>query len=274
MHYDGAGRDGWKLCLATSTDGVTWTKHGAVLQLGPPGSHDSASASYGMPFPSAGVWHLFYVGTQNATPPPDRVPAVPYYTLKARGPGPGGPWTKQPEVVPFSPLPGTYYGSSASPGPVVERDGEFLQFFSASAGEPLQRTLGIARTRNLDGPWTIDPQPILPPTEQIENASMRYEADIATWFLFTNHVNADIGATDAIWVYWTQDLDHWSVDRRAVVLEPAGTTWSKGVVGLPAIVAVGNRLALYYDGVRDGSHAQTGRDIGLSWLPLPLRPPH
>lgn len=273
MHYDGAGPDGWRLCLATSSDGVMWTKHGAVLPLGAPGSRDSASASYGMPFAHGGRWHLFYVGTQNATPLPERIPAVPYYTLKAQAPGAGGPWSKQPEVVPFSPEPGTYYASSASPGPVVEQDDEFLQFFSASAGEPLQRTLGIARTRDLDGAWTVDPQPILPASEQIENAALRYEPGSGTWFLFTNHVDQTGGATDAIWAYWSQDLEDWSPERRAVVLDPSNSSWSKGVVGLPAIVAVGDRLALYYDGVPGAGRMQTGRDIGLSWLPLPLAPP-
>jgi hypothetical protein len=35
---------------------------------------------------------------------------------------------------------------------VVEHNGQFVQFFCASAGEPLQRTLAVARTTNLDGP--------------------------------------------------------------------------------------------------------------------------
>jgi len=42
-------------------------------------------------------------------------------------------------------------------------------FFSAS----MPRTVGIARTKDLDGPWPIDPAPILPRAEQIENASLK-----------------------------------------------------------------------------------------------------
>jgi hypothetical protein len=274
MHYDGAGPDGWRLCLATSTDGLTWTKHGPVLSLGPPGSRDSASAAYGIPFAHDGKWHLFYVGTENAGPPPGRVPAVPYYTMKAEASAPGGPWTKRPDVVPFSPQPGTYYAASASPGSIVAHDGEFLQFFSASAGEPLQRTLGIARTTNLDGAWTIDPDPILPATEQIENAAIYHERASGTWFLFTNHVDPATSATDAVWVYWTTDLEVWDPARRAVVLDTTLSTWSKGVIGLPGLVEVGDRLALYYDGVAGSGREHTGRDVGLAWLPLPLTPPY
>jgi hypothetical protein len=273
MHYDGAGADGWRLCLATSSDGVQWTKHGAVLPLGPPGSRDAASASYGVPFFDGSRWHLFYVGTEHATPPPERVPAVPYYTMKADAPSPSGPWTKRPDVVPFSPQPGTYYASSASPGSIVERDGEYLQFFSASAGEPLQRTLGIARTTDLDGAWTVDPEPILPPTEQIENSALYFEPTNGTWFLFTNHVDAATSRTDAVWVYWTTDLTSWDPARRATALDTSTSTWSHGVVGLPGILGVGGRLALYYDGVAGDGRGHTGRDIGLAWLPLPLTAP-
>lgn len=37
LHYDGAGKDGWLSCLATSTDLRHWTKHGPQLTLGEPG---------------------------------------------------------------------------------------------------------------------------------------------------------------------------------------------------------------------------------------------
>src|SRR5260370_30364465 len=47
MHYDAAGPQGWLAALAVSDDGLHWTKHGSVLELGKAGSDDSASASYG-----------------------------------------------------------------------------------------------------------------------------------------------------------------------------------------------------------------------------------
>ena len=56
------------------------------------------------------------------------------------------------------------------------------------------------------GPST--PQPIVPIEEQIENSSLHYEESIKTWFLFTNHIGIDSGEyTDAIWVYWSKDLN-------------------------------------------------------------------
>ncbi|MEW2516690.1 galactose-binding domain-containing protein [Actinacidiphila alni] len=278
MNYDGAGDDGWLACLATSRDGSTWAKKGPVLQLGAPGSEDSGSASYGVTYEAApGDWHMFYLGTPNTSPPPDRIPAFPYLTLKAHGRGPSGPWTKQPDVVPFRPVPGTYCSTTASPGQIVRHRGEYLQFFSASTQNAAgtQRTIGIARTKDLGGSWRIDPEPIVPLDEQIENTSLYYEPANDTWFLFTDHIALDSFGeyTDAVWVYWTRDLEHWDPQDKAVVLDRTNCAWSPYVMGLPSVVPVGRRLAVFYDGRPAPDVSHMGRDVGLAWLDLPLRPP-
>lgn len=283
MHYDAAGPAGWLAALATSRDGVRFEKKGPVLELGRPGEGDSASASYGTTYFDSRAWHMFYLGTPNVTPPPDRIPAFPYLTMKARAEAPEGPWTKQPDVVPFRPKPDSYYSDTASPGQIVRHGDGYLQFFSAAARRPdggTARTLGIARTRDLDGPWTIDPAPILPPEEQVENASLYFQEATGTWFLFTNHVGVRDGVefTDAIWVYWTQDVERWTPRNKAVVLDGRNAAWSKTVIGLPSVVRIGDRLAIYYDGLsgQDAGGEPYGhmrRDIGLAWLDLPIAPP-
>jgi predicted GH43/DUF377 family glycosyl hydrolase len=275
MHYDAAGPTGWLSALATSPDGVHWTKHGTVLELGAPGSDDSASASYGVTYLDGDRWHMYYLGTPNTTPPPDRIPSFPYLTMKAWGEGPVGPWHKQPDVVPFRPEPGTYHSATASPGHVVRAGDEFLQFYSASTNDAgTRRTIGIARTRDLDGAWAIDPQPVVPLEEQVENSSLYFEPANRTWFLFTNHVGLEGGEfTDAIWVYWTQDLERWNPDDKAVVLDRNNCAWSQRVVGLPSVLPIGGRLAVFYDGVAGASTSHMGRDVGVAWLDLPLHPP-
>jgi hypothetical protein len=161
---------------------------------------------------------------------------------------------------------------------VVKSGDEFLQFFSATttteASPYVQRTLGIARTRNLDGEWVIDPSPIVPIEEQIENSSLYYEETNATWFLFTNHIglNGD-EYTDAVWVYWSQDLNRWDPVNKAVVLDGTNCLWSKRCIGLPSVVKVGGRLALFYDAPGGESTSHMHRDVGLAWLNLPLAPP-
>lgn len=279
MHYDAAGPTAWLSALATSHDLVHWTKRGTVLELGKPGDGDAKSASYGVTYFDGTVWHMFYLGTPNTTPAPNRIPSFPYLTMKATGQGPAGPWTKQPEVTPWSLTPGTYNSVTGSPGFIVKQGNEYLQFFSAATTDPdgrnTRRTIGIARTNDLNGAWRLDPQPALPLSEQIENTSLYFEPANRTWFLFTNHVGIRNGEeyTDAVWVYWSKDLNHWDPAAKAVVLDSRNCEWSKSVIGLPSVVKVGKRLALFYDGVGDGSITHMRRDIGLAWMKLPLRIP-
>lgn len=278
MHYDAAGPTGWLTALATSRDLVHWKRRGTVLKLGKPGADDSASASYGTTYFDGQTWHMFYMGTPHATAAPNRIPAFPYMTMKARARGPKGPWVKEPEVTPFRPQPGTYYSTTASPGEIVRQGGEYMQFFSASTNHPVLRTISIARTTNLEGAWTVDPQPILPQTEQIENASLYFEPTNGTWFLFTNHVGMDKPGgygeyTDSIWVYWTRDLNHWNAADKAIVLDGKNCIWSHRCIGLPSVVPYGKRLAIFYDAPGGDRTTHMRRSIGLAWLNLPLTAP-
>jgi len=239
---------------------------------------DAKSASYGVTYFDGSQWHMFYLGTPNVYGPWNLIPSFPYLTMKAKRENPAGPWIKQKDVVPFRTKPETYYSITATPGRVVRSGDELLQFFSSTTRKPgnrcVQRTLGIARTQDLDGPWTVDPQPIVPIEEQIENSSLYYEKSITTWFLFTNHIGIDGGEyTDAIWVYWSKDLNKWDPNHKAVVLDGRNCTWSNRCIGLPSVVRVGKRLALFYDAPGGNSTSHMKRRVGLAWLNLPLAPP-
>ena len=276
MHYDGAGPKGWLACLATSTDLVHWTKKGPVLDFGKPGENDSASASYGVTYFDGREWHMFYLGTPHASRAPDLIPSFPYLTMKARSQLPAGPWIKQRDVVPFKCVPRTYYDVTASPGHIVRQGDEYLMFFSAAAKDKrgTHRTISIARTKDLNGAWKIDEQPIVPPAEQIENSSLYFEPANKVWFLFTNHIGLEGREyTDAVWVYWTKDLNRWNAADKAVVLDGWNCTWSRKCIGLPSVVKVGNRLAVIYDAPGGDSKSHMQRDVGLAWLELPLSLP-
>ncbi len=277
LHYDAAGPKGWLASLATSKDLVHWEKHGPILDFGKPGSPDSASASSPWVIRDGDWWHMFYLGTPHVTPAPDFIPSFPYLTLKARSHSPAGPWEKQYAAAPFTAQPGTYYSATASPGDIVKWKGEFLMFFSAStAGPNIKRTLSIARAKNLDGPWAVQAEPIVPPAEQVENSSLYYEPKIKNWFLFTNHIGINDHNkefTDAVWVYWSQDLDRWDPKNKAVVLDGRNCSWSKNCIGMPSVIKVGNRLAIFYDAPGGDSISHMKRDVGLAWLNLPLKTP-
>jgi predicted GH43/DUF377 family glycosyl hydrolase len=276
LFYDGAGKDGWKACLAESDDLKNWNKKGAILALGDSGKSDSKSASAPWVIKSDGVWHMFYLGTPHTSPAPDRIPAFPYLTMKAQAKSIEGPWVKQYDVTPFADKANSFYTVTSSPGFIVKVNGEFLQFFSGASEDAngTKRTLGLARTKNLNGSWDIDPKPLFPPTEQVENSSVFFDEATKTWYLFTNHIgitkeNGEF--TDAIWVYWTKDIYHWNKKNKAIVLDKSNCTWAKGAIGMPTVIKVGNRLAMLYDGVEGTSTSHMGRDIGLAWIQLPLK---
>jgi predicted GH43/DUF377 family glycosyl hydrolase len=277
LHYDGAGKNGWLACLATSKDLVHWEKRGPALDFGKLGSPDSASASAAWLIRDGKWWHMFYLGTPNVSPSPNYIPMFPYQTLKARSLSPTGPWEKQYDAVPFTPQPGTYYSATASPGHVVKHNGQFLMFFSASTSGPdIKRTLSIARAKNLDGPWVVQANPILPPAEQVENSSLYFEPKNKTWFLFTNHIGINERKeefTDAVWVYWSNDLNKWNPQNKAVVLDGRNCSWSKACIGMPSVIKTGKRLAILYDAPGADSISHMNRDIGLAWLDLPLTIP-
>jgi len=276
LHYDGAGPTGWRACLAVSRDLRHWDLKGPVLDLGATGEDDAGTASSPWTVFDGKWWHMFYVGSRTTSPAPNRIPAVPYFTLVAKSLHPQGPWTKQRDVVPFRTEPGTYYADTASPGQIVKQGDEYLMFFSAAAftdqtRRRMLRTVSIARTKNLDGTWEIDPQPVLPPEHQIENSALYFQSSNKTWFLFTNHIGSDDQGeyTESIRVYWTQDLNHWNPEQHSVVLDRSNCAWSKRCIGMPSVVPVGRRLALFYDASTTKS-GNMARDLGLAWLKLPL----
>ena len=281
MHYDGAGLKGWLACLAVSKDLVNWEPKGAVLDFGSATQKDCASASYGTTYFDGKKWHLFYLGTPNVTRKPDFIPAFPYLTMKAESNSPTGPWKKHYEITPFEPKKQTYYDATTSPGQIIKVGNEYLMFFSASTGTPkIMRTISIARTKDLDGTWVIDTKPMLPPQEQIENSSLYFEKASKTWFLFTNHVGLKekLEYTDAIWVFWSKDINHWDPANKAVVMDSSSSKWSKHIIGLPSVLKSGNRLAVFYDGndesiMPKGVKSHMNRDIGLAWINLPIKLP-
>lgn len=278
LFYDGAGKDGWKACLAMSRDLRNWAKKGAILTLGAPGTNDSKSASSPWVIKAKDGWHMFYLGTPNTSPAPDRIPAFPYLTMKARSASLAGPWIKDYTTTPFTARPGTFYTVTASPGFIVKSGETYLQFFSGATSDSTgtKRTLGIARTKDLNQEWTIDEHPIVPLAEQVENSSLYFEAKTGYWWLFTNHIGLDkngVEYTDAVWVYWSKDLNQWNAADKAIVLDSLNCSWAKGAIGMPSVLRVGDKLALLYDAPGGSSTSHMRRNIGLAWIRLPMEVP-
>jgi hypothetical protein len=252
------------------------------LEIGAADAPDSATATSPWFIHEGGIWHAYYLGSRVSTAPPDCIPFPPYVTCKAEAPALAGPWRKRYDVIAVRPEPGTYYGETACPGFLFRHQGRIHMFFSAAAGEihshsdvRIRRTLGLLTASGIDGPWHVSPAPIVPPDEQIENSSLYFEPANGTWFLFTNHIGIDGRGeyTDAVWVYWSKDPTCWNPLEKAVVLDGANCSWSRDCIGMPSVIPVGDRLAVFYDAPGGDSISHMHRDIGLAWLPLPLSPP-
>lgn len=293
LYYDGAGKDGWIACLATSDDLLNWELHGTALALGTGDAPDSGSASSPWMIEHNNKWHMFYLATQNVTSDKYKIPNVPYVTCKAESDSPTGPWEKRYDVVPFDTKPGTYYSDTASPGAIIQQGDEFLQYFSCSAFEEdtgvLKRTLGLAVTKDLNAPWVLADEPLLPLDEQIENSSIVYDPESELWLLFTNHIGIHYidkesletycgerllaeetteEYTDAVWVYWSKDPKKWDPENKAVVVDEKSCDWCRRPIGMPTVTWFNGRLAILFDAYPGGVTHHLHRDIGLVWLDL------
>jgi len=278
LFYDGAGKDGWISCMAESKDLKSWSKTGAILSLGDSTHNDHKSASSPWVIKQGDTWHMFYIGTPNTTPAPYSRPAFPYLTMKASSSSITGPWKKQYDITPLPPKEKSYYTVTSSPGFIVKNRNGYMMFFSGATNDNniTKRTLGIARTKDLNASWKIDDAPIFPLSEQVENSSLFFDSTIRTWFLFTNHIGINERReeyTDAIWVYWSKDINKWNAAHKAIVLDSSNCIWGKGAIGMPSVIKAGNRLAILYDAAEGKNFGHMYRSIGLSWLDLPLRIP-
>ncbi|MGA2620788.1 MAG: hypothetical protein ABSF26_24460 [Thermoguttaceae bacterium] len=78
----------------------------------------------------------------------------------------------------------------------------------------------------------------------------------------------------------SKDLIHWQKKGPVLELGKGGENDSASahIIGLPSVLRVGNRLAVFYDANAEakmpvGVNSHMNRDIGLAWLRLPLLPP-
>lgn len=307
LNYDGAMPGAapdsyWNACLARSTDLLHWEKLGPCLyasilahpQATPQMYKDLRSASSPWSFYADGRWYHYYVGADHCSP--EGVPAFLYSTMLATSDSMAGPWDKRCDApgcakhVCFpAGAPGGWNDVTASPGQVLENprwaadpahQKRYLMLYSGACSGTTKRSLGIARTDDLGTSdaydaenghfWQLDPGPILPPEEDIENTSLFFEESSGLYWLFTNHIR-DNSYTDAVWVYWSPDIERWDPAHKAVVLDASVSSWAKGAIGMPTVLQKdAATLAMVYDAVPGDGIGHLGRQIGLAEISLPL----
>jgi predicted GH43/DUF377 family glycosyl hydrolase len=66
-YYGGYDGSNWRICLAVSTDGLTWTKKGVVIDLGGVGDPDVSHLYYPYIVRRGGLWWCYYGGYDGST---------------------------------------------------------------------------------------------------------------------------------------------------------------------------------------------------------------
>ncbi len=188
--------------LATSTDGVTFTRVQSEPILAPtPGSFDADAIYSPDVIPYQGGYLMVYAGHCYSNCP--GAPGV--RILSATSPD-GITWTKseEPLLSPKTP-PEWMRDSVAEPAIILGPDGYLYLFFTGVTDS--SRVIGVARAASLTAAWDIDPKPIVAPTAGgfdetgdtgptvlLENGAVRM------WFTGTNGASQyAIGYAEAPW---------------------------------------------------------------------------
>lgn len=155
MWYSGGGGP-YRIFFANSTDGITWSKHGVVLDLGPPGSGENAAVYSPSILFDGSSYQMWYSAL---VPAWTQIPT--FYATS----GDGLAWTRHGVVLPNGPA-----GSLDSVGaynPSVFRRGSLYEMvYSGYGGSPF--TGRLLHARSIDGvTWTKLGQVLdaLPPQE-------------------------------------------------------------------------------------------------------------
>lgn len=311
LFYDGAkpGKTPtsyWTICCARSLDLLNWEKVGPSIFASaithPESNKDTYKDFCGVCSPwdfyADGKWHRFYLGADACNE--EGVPSPHYYTLYAQGDTLEGPWKKRCEeeggnkhiCFPTSPE-GAWDDLTVSPGEVLinpkwEKDKEnqkkYLMIYSGSCGKGTvvgKRSLGIARTNDLTiaddydketgNFWEKDKNPIIPPEHDVENSTVYFEEETGTYYVFTNHIYGN-AYTDAVWVYWTKDLDCWDPENKALVFDGTMGNWANGAIGFPSVIKKDNKtLYMFYDAVNGDGVGHLDRHIGVCEIALPIK---
>jgi len=311
LNYSLQDTIGWKTCLATSSDGLNFVKHGMIYLGGARSDWETkekpgwvgTSGMYMSPFFYNGYWysytwvagyqlgtaiytvdqgsqnHRAWYGDRRAFLPngnPSRSSLVRSTALT-------GPWERVsqsgPQILPSSSWGQTYVTANGVPQYV---NNQWVLFLAGAPGSTLNwRTItpGLATGSTPLGPWTVtNYSPLLPPNDQnvVPEGPIYYKDGSGKHVLFIN----DIAGSSAL-AYWTNNpLSSWPSPNRKTLVSAEQTPWAPGgaSIGLSTVVEKDANTLLLYFATRTRTSNQNSwnsylfHDIGLVTFSLPLFP--
>jgi hypothetical protein len=297
---------GWKTCLATSTNGTNFRKHGMLYLGGARSDWETkekpgwvgTSGIYMSPFFYQGYWYSYtwvagyQLGTALYTLDQGSTNHRPWYGDRraylpngnptrsglVRSPSLSGPWERVSQSGPLtSPNPTTGWGQtyvSANGVPQLISNQWVLFLAGAPGGTFNWRTItpGLATGSTPLGPWTVTGYtPLLPPNDQnvVPEGPIYYKDQSGKHVMFVN----DIAGGDAL-AYWTDNpLSAWPPNNRKTIVPGV----QDGLrIGLSTVVEKdGQTLLVYYanrppSGPSNSWKQYLFHDIGLATISLPL----
>ena len=240
---------------ATSTDGVTWTKHPDPVLLRED-TWDSGGVFPGAVVRDGTTYHMWYVNTSGSITQTG-------YATSTDGviwtPYPGNPVLRVGD-------PGSWDEVKADIHAVRAEEGTYRAWYNGRAAGSSREQIGHATST--DGvTWTKHPEPVLSAEwpgwdgSSVTNASVVFDGAYHMWYRGGTSV-AQIGhAASSDGIRWVRQ----PADEPVLPTGGAGA-WDSGIVDLPQVLLVGDTAKMWYTGALPGLQTIA---IGYATAPAP-----
>jgi predicted GH43/DUF377 family glycosyl hydrolase len=234
--YSGFDGHTWRTGLATSTDGVAWTKQGQVLAPDPSGWEGDYIAANGAAVSADGKWMYWY---QAGKPP----------RIGLAFSDDGRAWRKQAQPV-LALGPRGSWDERGVGDPYVIRAGDGYYMFYLGQDRARRQRLGVARSRDGVRWEKLRANPVLELGEAQsfdENGLGEpavWSAYGSYWMLYTGR---DRGERRRLGLARSPDGVRWARVSAAPVLA-GGAAWNSQVVCDPSVVVEGDTVRVWFGG--------------------------
>jgi predicted GH43/DUF377 family glycosyl hydrolase len=254
LYYSGSSADGlrYSIGLATSVDGLEWTKHPEpLISPGGPGEWNSLQVAHPSVLWEDGTYRMWYVGF-----PVDG--SMYDFAFGYTTSGDGTHW--QPAQPVFSHGPAGAWDEERIGGLDVVKVGDvFYLYYSATSLTPeFTRRIGCATSRDGET-WRqceanplLEPQPEAAPFEGNEVESPNVISLYGSWLMAYTGYGGPQGDAFEIGLARSDDGQAWKrlSGRPVLAWGPPGSFDENGPA-LPALLVEGNQLWMWYTGLSD-----------------------
>jgi len=209
----GTSTSPWRPQYRKSIDrGLTWTAPAEVEGVGLRHGYDGGTwPARDMLFVYKHTDGFYYLHTLTAGDVGESQVCYPPYTSDVwKASKPQGPYTFVRATL-NSAGAGQFDGRDAYSSCLVEQNGIYHNFYSATPGDGRNWFVGRATSTSPDGPFQRTGSAVLRP-EFVgdENPEVFWHPVLNKWVMMTNYVNLSLGLTDRNHVYFSDKLDDWS----------------------------------------------------------------